>query len=119
MTETEAIKWMEAFKKTYNGFPKESEEACNIAISALKEVQYYREIGTIVECRQARGKQKANKCVVDTCPDHTHYECPSCGKIQLSVYKHGFPILGRIPKYCENCGQALIDEDWRETEDEH
>lgn len=30
--------------------------------------------------------------------------------IELSIYKHGFPRLGRITKYCENCGQALIDE---------
>ena len=50
------------------------------------------------------------KCVKDSCPDHTHYKCPSCGQIELSIYKHGFPRLGRITKYCENCGQALIDE---------
>ena len=53
------------------------------------------------------------KCVKDSCPDHTHYKCPSCGQIELSIYKHGFSRLGRITKYCENCGQALIDENWR------
>lgn len=36
MTIKEAIKWQEAFKNTYKGFPKESEEACDMAIRALK-----------------------------------------------------------------------------------
>ena len=37
MTREEAIKWQEAFKKTYNGTPPEAEEACNMAIEALQE----------------------------------------------------------------------------------
>ena len=85
-------------------------DAHNIAISALKEIQQYREIGTVEECREAVEKQTQKKCAIDSCPDHTHYKCPSCGQIELSIYKHGFPRLGRITKYCENCGQALIDE---------
>ena len=52
-------------------------------------------------------KQIPKECVVDSCPDHTHYKCPSCGQIQMSTYAHGFPRLGRITKHCENCGQAL------------
>ena len=85
-------------------------ESLDMAIIALKEVHQYREIGTVEECWEDMEKQKAKKCVQDTCPDHTHYKCPSCGQIELSIYKHGFPRLGRITKYCENCGQALIDE---------
>ncbi len=42
MKEIEAIKWQEAFKKTYNGFPKEASEACDMAKSALEEIQQYR-----------------------------------------------------------------------------
>ena len=86
------------------------QDAYKIAISALKELQQYREIGTVEECREAVEKQTQKKCAIDSCPDHTHYKCPSCGQIELSIYKHGFPRLGRITKYCENCGQALIDE---------
>ena len=71
----------------------------------------YEEIGTVEECREAVEKQIQKKCAIDSCPDHTHYKCPSCGQIELSIYKHGFPRLGRITKYCENCGQALIDND--------
>lgn len=75
-----------------------------------KELRKYRKIGTVEECREAVEKQTQKKCDIDSCPDHTHYKCPSCGQIELSIYKHGFPRLGRITKYCENCGQALIDE---------
>lgn len=76
----------------------------------LKMLSEYREIGTVEECRGAAEKQTQKKCAIDSFPDHTHYKCPSCGQIELSIYKHGFPRLGRITKYCENCGQALIDE---------
>ena len=91
-------------------YPEPEDYAIEEAIEALKEVQRYREIGTVEECREAVEKQTQKKCAIDSCPDHTHYKCPSCGQIELSIYKHGFPRLGRITKYCENCGQALIDE---------
>lgn len=77
---------------------------------AYRIINDYESIGTVEECREAVEKQKPKKCIIDSCPDHAHYKCPSCGQIELSIYKHGFPRLGRITKYCENCGQALIDE---------
>lgn len=82
-------------------------EACE---RDCNELEQYQAIGTVEECQESREKQKSKKCVEDSCPDHTHYKCPSCGQIELSIYKHGLPRLGRITKYCENCGQALIDE---------
>ena len=87
------------------------------AIKALEEIQQYRAIGDVEECREAVEKQKAKKCVIDFCPDHTHYKCPSCGKIHLSIYKCGCLILGSIPRFCEYCGQALIDNDLEGMED--
>ena len=92
-------------------------EALEIALSSMEKFQQYREIGTVEECRKAVEKQKVKKCVIDSCPDHTHYKCPSCGKIHLSRYKHGCPSLGRIPRFCEYCGQA-IDENLEGMEDE-
>ena len=77
----------------------------------IDECAEYESIGTVEECREAVEKQKAKKCVIDSCPDHTHYKCPSCGKIHLSIYKCGCLILGSIPRFCEYCGQALIDND--------
>lgn len=91
---------------------KNNDCACQDAVieRMLDELLQYREIGSVEECRKAVEKQTPRKCIKDSCPDHTHYKCPSCGQIELSIYKHGFPRLGRITKYCENCGQALIDE---------
>lgn len=83
----------------------------------IDEYVAYKQIGTVEECREAREKQTPKKCYIDSCPDHTHYKCPSCGQIELSIYKHGFHRLGRITKYCENCGQALINENLEGTEE--
>ena len=124
-------------------YPEPEDYAIEEAIKALREIQQYREIGTVEqvrnqkhnlemaykiisdyeaigtveECREAVEKQKPKKCIIDSCSDHAHYKCPSCGRIELSIYKHGFPRLGRITKYCENCGQA-IDENLEGMEDE-
>lgn len=120
-------------EKLYNGIFSDRLDCIDYAISAIKELQMYKdnklclvpedvysrqcceldaykEIGTVEKCREAIEKQRPKKCIIDSCPDHAHYKCPSCGQIELSIYKHGFPRLGRITKYCENCGQALIDE---------
>lgn len=120
MTPEEAIEILEEVKElddTLYAYSPAYMEALEVAISTLKEIQQYREIGTVEEWREAVEKQKAKKCVIDSCPDHTHYKCPSCGKIHLSRYKHGCPNLGRIPRFCEYCGQA-IDENLEGMEDE-
>ena len=88
-----------------NVYPYPQDYAIEEAIEALKEIQQYREIGTVEECREAVEKQKPKKCVNDFCPDHTHYKCPSCGKIQKT--KYGDSEFGCILNYCSNCGQAL------------
>mgnify|MGYP001771737030 CR=1 FL=1 len=124
MKPEEAIERLEYLESALDGYPPETGindvfAAIDTAIEALKEAQQYREIGTVEECREAVEKQKPKKCVIDSCPDHTHYKCPSCGKIHLSRYKHGCPSLGRIPRFCEYCGQAIKDEDLEEMEDEN
>ena len=110
MKPEEAIEILEEIKElddTLYAYSDIYMKALETAISALEEIQQYREIGTVEECREAMEKQKPKKCVIDSCPDHTHYKCPSCGKIHLSRYKHGCPSLGRIPRFCEYCGQAV------------
>lgn len=72
---------------------------------AYKIISDYEAIGTVEECREAVEKQKAKKCVIDSCPDHTHYKCPSCGKIQKTKYDNS--TFGCILNNCSNCGQAL------------
>lgn len=158
MTENEAIKNMQTYAEVVDNMIKyckdfgpktditgylDKKTAFDMAATALKEIQRYREIGTVEElreaasivkkaerdelakiidewlsyskigtveeCREALEKQKPKKCIIDSCPDHTHYKCPSCGKIHLSRYKHGFPSLGRIPRFCDHCGQAIAE----------
>lgn len=81
-----------------------------------EELEQYRAIGTVEECRKAVEKQKPKKCVEDPCPDHTHYKCPSCGKIQKTKYDDS--SFGCILNYCSNCGQALMDENLEDMSDE-
>ena len=83
----------------------------------IDECAEYEAIGTVEECWEAVERQRPKKCIIDSCPDHAHYKCPSCGKIHLSRYKHGCPSLVRIPGFCEYCGQA-IDENLEGMEDE-
>lgn len=87
---------------------EEMAEVRDIAISALKEVQQYREIGTVEECREAVEKQKpmkVNEVHVD------EYYCPACGS--ENCCDQG--IVG--DRYCPYCGQA-IDENLEGMEDE-
>lgn len=46
------------------------------------------------------------------CPEKTHYKCPNCGYIPLTIYADGY-CLGNMPNYCEQCGQKI---DWSEVE---
>lgn len=89
-------------------------DALNTAITALKEVQQYREIGTVEECRKAVEKQKVKYIKIEAyCPAY----CPTC-RFELSeslgdgYYKY-FENLSRCPK----CGQKICwDENLEEME---
>ena len=62
MTEQEAIEIMEEVKSlddSLYAYDPAYMEALEIVITALKEVQQYRAIGTVEECREVREKQKA------------------------------------------------------------
>ncbi len=89
----------------------EKEELAKI----IDEWLLYSKIGTVEECREAVEKQTPKKCVEDSCPDHTHYKCPSCGKIQKTKYNDS--TFGCILNNCSNCGQALADENLEGVED--
>ena len=68
-------------------------ESLEMAITALKEIQQYRAIGTVEECHEAREKQKAKR------PKHIWdgtTECPECAKRLLRHYD-----------FCPDCGQAI------------
>ena len=98
-------------------------EDMEMAISALKELQQYRKIGTVEECREAVEKQKPKapkdslkiKPVIDengayVDADVTVYLlCPNCGEM--------VGIDENVDKFCRECGQA-IDENLEEMEDD-
>ena len=75
-------------------------ESLEMAITALKEIQQYRAIGTVEECREAVEKQKPKK-------PHRNYK-----KFSGLWCKCGW-YLGQKQcldiKYCPNCGQAIDD----------
>ena len=98
-------------------------ESLKTAISALKEVQLYKdnklclipedvysrqcseldaykEIGTVEECREAVEKQKAKNPVKDK---YHHNCCPNCGWIVSGEGGYGEEFC----PHCENCGQAI------------
>ena len=123
MTENEAIEALRLIN-TSRVHPfyswEEMAEVRDIAISALKEIQQYREIGTVEECREAREKQtpKAPKDSLKIDPvidgngayvdaDTTVYIlCPNCGEL--------VGIDEDIDRFCRECGQAIL----REGEDD-
>ena len=83
-------------------------EALNMAMTTLKEIQQYREIGTVEECREAVKKQKPMKSEeIDYY--YNYYKCPACGTRIFSeddIENH---------RYCLKCGQKIK---WEESEEE-
>lgn len=71
------------------------------AIKALEEVQQYRQIGTVEECREAVKKQTVRKPVrLGKCT------CPSCSTHNETWRKRRNTIPSDIV-YCWHCGQAV------------
>ena len=97
-------------------------EACKVAIEALKEIQMYREIGTVEECCEAVEKQKPkdpkdelkinpvideNGAYVDA-DTIVYLICPNCGEM--------VGIDENVDKFCRECGQAIDTENLEEIE---
>ena len=94
------------------------QEAHNAAISAIKEIQQYREIGTVEECREAVEKQKPKGCNIVKDYFRTYYNCPKCNHNLRVEYNRG-SWMGKKSKNCDKCGQAIRwDENLEEMEDE-
>lgn len=138
MTENEAIKHLQSYAEVVDNMIKyckdfepkaditgylEKKTVFAMAISALKEVQQYREIGAVKECREAVEKQKAKKPDIYTdtrnmvdlhgnvyAEQANVYLCPTCESFIGYVGNNIF-------HYCPVCGQA-IDENLEGMEDE-
>ena len=87
MTEQEAISVLKMIE-THGSLPTNAKDE---SIKALEEVQQYRAIGTVNECREAVEKMKPKKTAIEAIKVHI---CPVCG-------------FGGIYDYCWNCGQRV------------
>ena len=88
--------------KIYGNCHTDCKDVAGVAIEALKEIRRYRDIGTVEECWEAVDKQKPKKCIEDSCPDHTHYKCPSCGRIQKTKKPKTLIFLDFLLITCQN-----------------
>lgn len=113
MTEKGAIEYLEITKAcSEDGSVGElQKQMCDITIKALEEIQQYREIGTVEECRAAVEKRKPKKVnnrkllrLFDGRPYCIQGDCPMCGC---------YGIKSNRTDYCPACGQKL---DWSEEE---
>ena len=104
-------------------YPEPEDYAIEEAIEVLKEIQQYREIGTVEECREAVEKQKPKapkdnlkiEPIIDESGAYVdagttvYLLCPNCGEM--------VGIDENVDKFCRECGQA-IDENLEEMENE-
>lgn len=126
MTENEEIKkvinGLNFLKeKLYNGIYADRLDCIDYAISALKEVQQYREIGTVEECREAVEKQIQKKPVCKPKPYNEsvgfneEWFCPSCGAY-IGYFYEGMDEPEQM-EYCNECGQHIA-RDWSDKFDD-
>jgi hypothetical protein len=111
MTENEAIKELETSidlaKMCKQNYERKNEiQGYEMAIKALEEVQQYRQIGTVEECREAVEKQTAKKPTLIDYKKYANfvdnvdflqdaYWCPNCKRVV------------RSGSFCRDCGQKL------------
>ena len=77
-------------------------ESLNMAVQAMEEIQQYRAIGTLEECKEAMEKQKVKPLEEKVNPNFPHL-----GKMYYCAC--GVAYLEKGAKYCGNCGQRI---DW-------
>lgn len=86
--------------------------ALESAISAMQELEKYREVGTLEECREAMEKQKRKKPdyegdgFADGKPVYIDWSCPCCRNL--------FEVDYDEYDYCPSCGQHI---DWGDEYD--
>ena len=99
------------YKGGFDDIECEFGKALLLSISTLQEIQQYRAIGTVEECREAMERQRAKKPVEY---EDNYYGCPSCDNILMHKWeRYPFQMKDRkngLP-YCLSCGQKL---DWSE-----
>ena len=111
MTPKEAIEDLQYLITEYEAYPPETGVCTTIGslqytISSLEEIQKYREIGTVEECREAVEKQKPKKPRLNYKPKFFRkatYTCPRCGNCCLEEFANE----RQNNRYCWDCGQKI------------
>lgn len=101
MTENEAIEFMKRYLDA-ECYTDKCVNAHIIAINALEEVQQYRAIGTLEECKIAVEKQRPKK-PINPDDDYGTFKCPNCNGLIFTEDRF------ETHRYCLLCGQKL---DW-------
>lgn len=103
MTKNEFIKEKQKILKSMSDTVCLSKEE---AECLSKELNQYRELGTVEECREARERQRGKKPknIIRVDEETSYMECGNCG-LTTVLYS------GMVPDYCPKCGQKL---DWSE-----
>lgn len=129
MTESEAISWLKTLKGMYRAYPSEVIKAWDVAIEALEEVQKYRAIGTVEECRGCMDILNKKEAVFELAKIAEEWilyhrigtieECREARerqKLKKVRYVNMLPVctecdceLKRWYAFCPDCGQKL---DW-------
>ena len=105
MTENEIIEILDDIW-TFGHEPTDEERiSANKAIDLIQELQQYRKIGTVEECREAREKQKGKKPTLYGDFEDGKLLCPNCEEDLMDLAECGFNC-------CPYCGQAI---DWSDT----
>lgn len=96
-------------------------EVYEIAIQALEDIQKYRTIGTVEECREAMERQIPKKPMYEgDCRDgsgkliYDTWICPNCGE-RYEVDYERYELDYDDYDFCQHCGQAI---DWRKSDEE-
>ena len=88
-------------------------DAIDTATNALKEIQQYREIGTVEEFKEAVDKQQPKKILPIDRNELRYeagwrYKCPNCGCAVRENIFH--PDVTKDYEYCSMCGQAILND---------
>lgn len=97
----EVVKYFE--NKLNTGVNRNRRKYYKTAISAMQELQEYKQLGTLEEVREAVEKQKKKKPIEDRHHGIRYTEVYRCYSCNESFSGRGFA------KYCYHCGQAI---DW-------
>ncbi len=109
MTVQEVIEKFKLCKTTRIFIPKN--EALDIAIGCMEEVEQYRALGTVEELKEAREKQVAKKPIIKGEEIGFSVHCPNCDSY-VGYLTEGMNEPEQM-EYCNVCGQHIAN-DWEE-----